>query len=340
MMQIEIRQRRPWLTAVCGAGLVLGACGVDPTGPEDEGTAEAAQDSTAPTWSDDVWVPQTSWTSPTMATLGTTVMWTHPGAPDGLGIWYSEAGFFDPSGRPFGYDFPISSQSSDDQAALAAFGNRLYMVHTGGSWGDTSLWISSESGGGNWTSDARLPFQSTVTPAAVVYFGKLYVLGRAPSGSFELWSSATPGDTGSWTRWGTPLISTWARPSMAVYHQLVYIVFGDNRTSGVSYATFNGLTVSSPISVPVASAGAPCDWSKPSAATFMDRLQVVHSGCSNTDQTAMWHLSFDGTAWTPDQQVWGHWASHGFTLATTPWQMFVAHDASDGSGSLYYAYYQ
>jgi hypothetical protein len=54
----------------------------------------------------------------------------------------------------------------------------------------------------------------------------------------------------------------------------------------------------------------------------------------------MWHLSFDGTTWTPDQQVWGHWANNGFTLAATPFQLFVGHDANDGSGSLYYAYYQ
>lgn len=187
--------------------------------------------------------------------------------------------------------------------AIAAFNNKLYMVHQGRI--GYSIYGSAFDGT-SWSKDKVISdFCTTDTPALAMFNGQLFMAYRGCAwGEYqgnEIWW-ATTSDGVNWNGSGRaiPGVAITGYPALAVYNSVLYVFYqGAGEHSGsLRYTyTYDGSTWASEAVVPNVVMS-----ESPAATVFSGRLYVAHQGSSRTGQSRwLWYVTFDGTAWSPDR---------------------------------------
>ncbi|MCL2165308.1 MAG: hypothetical protein FWH55_13205, partial [Oscillospiraceae bacterium] len=123
--------------------------------------------------------------------------------------------------------------------ALAAYGNRLYMVYKGSNT-DQRIWRTSFDGN-NWLSSPTSfgsKFSASCGPALAVYDGKLYMAWTDSSDERSIKIASFNGYT-----WTDPVVTganSSHGPALAVFDKKLYMAWKGNGNKGIWYATFNG----------------------------------------------------------------------------------------------------
>jgi hypothetical protein len=164
-----------------------------------------------------------------------------------------------------------------------------------------------------WSTDLEVPTQATAygitgTPALAELNGTLYLVHRGGGDDpGHLWWATSDGfiwanEQTLVTTAGGPVGADGA-PALAAFNDDLYCVHpgGGNDPGHLWWTVFNG-TSWAPDQQLTTTAGGPVGTSGAAAlAAFNGTLYCVHPG-SGGDST-LWHTSFDGTSWAPDQRI-------------------------------------
>src|SRR5215218_3930930 len=183
----------------------------------------------------------------------------------------------------------VSGQLSKASPALAAFGDRLHMVHLGDS--SNRIW-HSEFDGGSWSANVPIPDQlSKASPALAAFGDRLHMVHLGDS-SNRIWHSQFDG--GAWSA-NTPIPDhlSKAPPALASFEDIcgrlrLHIVHLGDSSNRIWHSEFDGSdwTRNFYLADQLSKAG-------PALSPFARRLHLVHLGDTSN---RLWQTSFDGLA--------------------------------------------
>jgi hypothetical protein len=179
----------------------------------------------------------------------------------------------------------VPGQSSKAPPALAAFNNRLHMVHLGSSSND--IW-HSQLDGDIWTPNKKIPNQkSKASPALAVFNNRLHMV-HLDSSSNDMWHSQFDGN--KWTpNEKIPNQKSKASPALAVFNNRLHMVHLDSSSNDIWHSQLDGNKWTPNEKIPNQKSKA-----SPALAVINNRLHMVHLDSSSND---MWHSQFDGDKW-------------------------------------------
>jgi len=229
-------------------------------------------------------------------------------------------------------DLRIPGQESKAAPALAAFNDQIHLVHLGNSSND--LWHATYNGS-EWSSDAQIPNQrSKATPALAAFAGKLHMVHLGNS-SNDLWYTAYDGK--SWSdNVRIPTQQSKATPALAVFGGKLHMVHLGTSANDLWHATFDGTTWTGDTPIPgmqsrLAPALAAC-----ADGLVGPCLHLVHGGDAST---ALWHATFDGTAWSADKLIPSQSSKGPPALAALGDLVYLLHQGDSNNG-LWYSWYE
>jgi hypothetical protein len=186
----------------------------------------------------------------------------------------------------------IRGQQSKASPALAAFGQRLHMVHLGNSSND--IWHSTFDGS-SWSANVKIPNQLSKASPALAAFGQRLHMVHLGNSSNDIWHSTFDGS--SWSaNVKIPNQLSKASPALALSGDLHMVHLG-NSSNDIwhSQLSVSGGTWSTNARVPNQTSKG-----SPALALFGD-LHMVHLGNSSND---IWHSRFDPAFVPPTCDIW------------------------------------
>src|SRR5829696_3092577 len=185
----------------------------------------------------------------------------------------------------------VSGQLSKASPALAAFGDRLHMVHLGDS--SNRIW-HSQFDGSSWSTNVAIPDQlSKASPALAAFGDRLHMVHLGDS-SNRIWHSQFDGSSWS-TNVAIPDQLSKASPALAAFGDRLHMVHLGDSSNRIWHSQFDGSSWSTNVAIPDQLSKA-----SPAMATYGDRcgrerLHITHLGDSSN---RIWHSQFAGDDWT------------------------------------------
>jgi hypothetical protein len=205
----------------------------------------------------------------------------------------------------WGRAIAIPGRRTSERVSLAAFDERLYMMHSerDETSGAMSLWLSTfEPRAEAWSEPARLPYATFAGPPAMAAFGdELHIVGIDED--CQMWTASIARDGARSPARLIPAHSSCSRPSLAVLGDRLYAVHRAGATgeiqithrelgSDISWSTDRPI-VDGPGRPPLRSI-------EPVLAAADGRLHLVFR-TPESDQ--LWWTSFDGGRWATVQPL-------------------------------------
>ena len=297
-MTISLHRFVPRLSVVLApfALSLLSACATDvaPADVGDEAVGETTSALLTSNWSalPSVGSPvQSAWRGGAMATLsGTTYLVHSGGSPDATNLYWSKL-----TASGWTTNLLIPNQFANSQVSLAAFGNSLYLFHSGKS-DSTAVWVSRfNPATETWSTNFKIAHTSRGTPAITAYRGSLYVVGIRPSDS-RMWMATMSASEVFSGQTILPGVST-SRGAIAVHGGELYLVRRAGSSTSIVYDTFNGARWSGERYLPAGPGGAPLQASEVSLAPQGNDLHLVHR---RPDSNTVWWTYTVGSSWAPE----------------------------------------
>ncbi len=218
----------------------------------------------------------------------------------------------------------IPDQQSKASPALAAFNDRLHMVHLGNSSND--IWHSTFDGT-SWSPNVTIPDQqSKASPALAAFAGKLHMVHLGNS-SNDIWHSTFDG-----TSWSPNVRianqQSKASPALAAFAGKLHMVHLGDSSNDIWYSTFNGTSWSPNVRIPFQ-----LSKSSPALAALSARLYMVHLGDTSND---IWQSTNDGASWSVNTRIPGQLSKASPALAEFRGNLHMVH-LGDSSNDIWYS---
>ena len=190
--------------------------------------------------------------------------------------------------------------------AAAKYGNSLYIVYR--SSADSTMWYAWFDGT-SWNGDIQIKTgggkvpKTSAAPAIAVFNNILYLVYRSSADS-TMWYAWFDGSSWSGDKQiakpdgGVPKTSD--APALAVFNNILYLVYRSSADSTMWYAWFDGSTWNGDVQIAKPDGGVPKTSAAPTVAAFEGLLYLVYK--SSADST-MWFAWFDGSTWYGDKQI-------------------------------------
>jgi hypothetical protein len=229
-----------------------------------------------------------------------------------------------------------SPVSSDIGPSLAVYNGRIYAGWKG-SGGDQRMWCSNFDGT-VWSQQTRLSNgESTVGPSLATFRGSLWAICKGSGNDRDLWYSSFDGT--SWAGWRRTGGGTNFGGALAVFHGVLYMVYGDRDNEGIWYRTFDGSSWCDFKAGPSASVTG----ARPSLAVCNDssghgqKLVVAWRGLGE-DET-IYYSTFDGSSWTPKQPIPNAASNDGPALILFRNALYAAWRGPGEDERIYYSWF-
>jgi len=194
-----------------------------------------------------------------------------------------------------------SPLSSGPSACL--FQGQLYCFYSGsyGSAQSGNALLYNVYDGTTWLGEKAVPLTNTSqTPSAVVYNGKLYCFHQGNTNNGQLWYNVFDGE--SWAGDKQVAASKLSSgPSACYFNGRLFCAYSgsygaDNVGNALLYNIFDGSAWAGEAQVPLTNTS-----KTPAAITFGDKVYCFHEG--NTSNGQLWYNVFDGANWAGDKQI-------------------------------------
>lgn len=197
-------------------------------------------------------------------------------------------------------DSAVPNESSQQGAAVYAYGFSFFLAHGGGCGGCTDLWYSIGDINGfpkgdkpmnmwSWYPPTLAGFPNTTTNVYVAHLG-------SPQNDTHVYFARYNWGTSSWNHDFMLPYQSKGTPAMAVYNNKLYMVGVTPQTNQLWMATMTPDEVfSAATPIPFMYSGDP-----PSLAVFQNRLYMVHHDGTGYDM--VWNY-FDGSQWSFDRII-------------------------------------
>jgi hypothetical protein len=254
----------------------------------------------------------------------------HEGWGDNGQLWHDSMG----SSGTWNGDTLVQSTVPLSSPCGVSYKNVIYSFYE--SYGQ--LCYSINAGGTSfWTTQQLVPNVSlSGTPSAAVFNGVMYIFYQSSSGGELLYVTCDSNGTFSSPATVTGAsITTGQSPSATAFGSLLYVFYpsGAADDSSITYSTFNGSAWQGPVG------GLGTMANSPSAVVYTpeggsEQLYLFFSQSNGW----LYVNVFDGSSWAGANPVGHYPVITGSPSATaTPSSLYVAYQASDNSGVLYYS---
>jgi hypothetical protein len=221
--------------------------------------------------------------------------------------------------------------------ALAAFPNTLYMAWKGRS-GDEAIWWSRFDGN-QWDPQQQVPNAPTsIGPALAVFNDRLHMAWKGGSGDEAIWWSSFDGTQWS-PRQQVPNAPTSIGPALAALGNRLYMAWkGGDGDEAIWWSSFDGTQWSPRQQVPNVGTSIGPSLAAGSVGPAAEGIYMAWKGADG-DET-IWWSRFDGTQWSPQQQVSFARTSIGPALASSTGHLDMAWKGGNGDEGIWLSRYE